>query len=107
MRNSEYVKTVDVQAVLVYWMREMKEERGQEWHSVSWVLRKGSISEESSQLSLIFKCRVVSLKASRLTSLKTNAIFYFITVNSKAGFWRCSRSVGRNPAEQERDHRGL
>lgn len=59
---------------------------GQEWHSVSWALRKGIISEESSRLSLIFKCRLVFLKASRLTSLKTNAIFYFITVNSKAGF---------------------
>lgn len=32
---------------------------GEERHSVSWVLRKGSISEESSQLSLIFKCRLV------------------------------------------------
>lgn len=31
---------------------------GQEWHSVSWALRKG-ISEESSQLSLVFKCRPV------------------------------------------------
>lgn len=63
---------------------------GREWHSVSWVLRKGITSEESSQLSLVFKCRLVVLKASRLTSLKTNAIFCFITVNSKTGFQRCS-----------------
>lgn len=49
------------------------------------------ISEGSSQLSLIFKCRLVFLKASRLTSLKTGVIFcfitvLFITVNSLAGF---------------------
>lgn len=48
------------------------------------------VAEESSRLPLICKCRPVFLKASRLTSLKTNAIFYFITVNSKAGLWRCS-----------------
>lgn len=44
-----------------------------------------SISEQSSQLSLICTCRLVFLKASRLTSLKTNAIFYYIPVSSKAG----------------------
>lgn len=45
-----------------------------------------SISERYSQLSLICPCRLVFLKALRLTSLKTNAIFYFITVSSKAGW---------------------
>lgn len=58
---------------------------GREWHSVSWVLRKCIISEKSPQLSLISKYRFVFLKASRLTSLKMNAIFCFITVKSKAG----------------------
>lgn len=71
--------------------KRWRRSRGEGWHSVSWVLRKGMISEESSQLSLIFKCRLVFLKASRLTSLKTGVIFcfvtvLFITVNSLAGF---------------------
>lgn len=64
----------------------------EEWHPVSWVLRKGIISGESSRLTLIFKCRLLFLKASRLTSLKTNAIFCFITVNSPAALISLQKS---------------
>lgn len=42
--------------------KRWRRSRGEEWHSVSWVLREGLISEGSSQLSLIFKCRLVFLK---------------------------------------------
>lgn len=88
--NSGYAKRIEGQAMLAYWMQEMKEGQGSR-------MAFGLLSPEERfyfgrviSVSLIFKCRLVFLKASRLTSLKTNAIFCFITVNSKAGSWWCS-----------------
>lgn len=58
-------------------------------------------SAELSRLSLICKHGLVLLKGSRSTSLKASAIFYFITVDSKAGRWKPVQ-LCRNSAK---DHR--
>lgn len=73
----------------------------QEWHPVSGSGQR-CISEEPSQESLIFKCRLVFLKAPKWTSLKTNSSS--ISYSKRGWLVEMLSSVCRNPAGQEQDH---
>lgn len=70
--------------MLRYWISEARRSRALRRALGCLGSEEKSVSEElSSQVSLTFKCSLVFLNASRLTSRKTNTVFRFVTLLAK------------------------